>query len=73
MVGTRPNFIKMQSVIKGLLKENSFNTFFVHAGQHYDYEMSKYFLKIWTYLNQIFFLNLENKFSGSNLFYDGRV
>ena len=45
VVGTRPNFIKMQALIKGLLKTNSFNSFFVHAGQHYDYEMSKIFFE----------------------------
>ena len=61
VVGTRPNFIKMQSVIKGLLKENSFNTFFVHAGQHYDYEMSKIFFEDLDLPEPDFFLNLEKQ------------
>ena len=45
VVGTRPNFIKMQSVVKELSKKSRFRSFFVHAGQHYDYEMSKIFFE----------------------------
>jgi UDP-N-acetylglucosamine 2-epimerase (non-hydrolysing) len=44
VVGTRPNFIKMQSLIK-LFFDSKFHSVLVHAGQHYDYEMSKVFFK----------------------------
>jgi len=51
--GTRPNFIKIASLLRAIKKFNEkqgrlFKSILVHTGQHYDYEMS-----------QIFFQDLE--------------
>ena len=42
VAGTRPNFIKISSIIR-YLKPNDFR--FVHTGQHYDKSMSDYFFE----------------------------
>ncbi len=42
VVGTRPEIIKMSSVIKSLLSEDV-DFSLVHTGQHYDAELSKVF------------------------------
>jgi len=44
VVGTRPEIIKMAPVIKEL-ERRGFDFLFIHTGQHYDYEMSKVFIK----------------------------
>jgi len=44
VVGTRPEIIKMAPVVKELEKRGA-EFVFIHTGQHYDYEMSKIFLK----------------------------
>lgn len=41
--GTRPNFIKIAPLLKVLKKEDHFETFLIHTGQHYDVNMSKLF------------------------------
>ena len=61
VVGTRPNFIKMQSVVKEVIKKNNFSSFFVHAGQHYDYEMSKIFFEDLDLPEPDFFFNLKQQ------------
>ena len=42
--GTRPNFIKIASIINNLKLQNEYNRTFkirlIHTGQHKDYEMS---------------------------------
>ena len=43
VVGTRPEIIKMAPVIKELDKRN-IDFYFIHTGQHYDYELSKVFI-----------------------------
>ena len=43
-VGTRPEIIKVYSIIHWL-KELDLNFVFVHSGQHYDYEMSLIFIE----------------------------
>ena len=52
VVGTRPEIIRLSSVINELEKSKSINSILVHTGQNYDYE-----------LNEIFFsdLNLKTK------------
>jgi len=42
VVGARPNFMKMASVIDGMNKLN-FHNILIHTGQHYDENMSKVF------------------------------
>lgn len=44
VVGTRPEIIKMAPVIKEL-ERRGLDFFFVHTGQHYDYEMSRVFIE----------------------------
>ena len=43
IIGTRPEIIKMSSLIQ--LMDKEFNHILVHSGQHYDYEMDKIFFK----------------------------
>ncbi len=46
VVGTRPNLIKMAPVIAELhRREREFEVLLVHAGQHYDVEMSQIFIE----------------------------
>lgn len=46
VVGARPNFVKLVSVYKALLKyKDRLNHIIVHTGQHYDYELSQIFFK----------------------------
>jgi len=44
IVGTRPQIIKTQPVVNGLLK-NGFEVNLIHTGQHYDYKLSQNFFK----------------------------
>jgi UDP-N-acetylglucosamine 2-epimerase (non-hydrolysing) len=44
-VGTRPEIIKMQPVIKELRSRSNIDSLFIHTGQHYDYNMSAIFIK----------------------------
>ena len=44
--GTRPNFVKIASLIKAKEKVScSFNFRLIHTGQHYDDKLSKVFFK----------------------------
>ena len=43
IIGTRPEIIKMSSLIQ--LMDKNFNHVLIHSGQHYDYEMDKIFFK----------------------------
>jgi UDP-N-acetylglucosamine 2-epimerase len=45
VVGTRPQIIKTATVISRLKRMKKCNVSVVHTGQHYDYELSKVFLK----------------------------
>lgn len=51
VVGARPNFMKMAPLYQQIERYNStnaanpINTFIVHTGQHYDYEMSQAFFE----------------------------
>ena len=59
VAGARPNFMKIAPIVRALedgqtASVNSFTWKIVHTGQHYDYEMSQSFSRIWKYPNQIF-------------------
>ena len=43
--GTRPEIIKLSLLIKYLTYDDELETFLIHSGQHYDYEMSDVFFK----------------------------
>ena len=49
--GARPNFVKIAPILQAMQELNEtkgrtfFEPFFVHTGQHYDYEMSKIFFE----------------------------
>jgi UDP-N-acetylglucosamine 2-epimerase (non-hydrolysing) len=43
VAGARPNFMKVAPLIKELQYNKEAETFLVHTGQHYDYNMSKQF------------------------------
>ena len=45
LVGTRPNFIKANPVIKTFLKDSSFFCTLIHTGQHFDNNMSNIFFQ----------------------------
>jgi UDP-N-acetylglucosamine 2-epimerase (non-hydrolysing) len=44
VVGTRPEIIKLSSIIKVLRKQQRFRMHLIHTGQHYDWNMSRVFL-----------------------------
>jgi UDP-N-acetylglucosamine 2-epimerase len=63
-VGTRPEIIKMQPVIKEI--ENSGNAFvFVHSGQHYDFNMSDIFINELDLPKPNFFLGIKASSQGA--------
>lgn len=43
--GTRPEIIKLASIIKLVSKDSLFKPYFVHTGQHYDYLLDKKFFE----------------------------
>ncbi len=45
VVGARPNFVKIAPLIEEMSKFSQVESFLVHTGQHYDYNMSKQFFK----------------------------
>jgi UDP-N-acetylglucosamine 2-epimerase (non-hydrolysing) len=45
VLGTRPEIIKLYSVMKAAETHSIVNPVFIHTGQHYDYEMSQVFLE----------------------------
>ncbi|MFW9987566.1 MAG: non-hydrolyzing UDP-N-acetylglucosamine 2-epimerase [Candidatus Odinarchaeota archaeon] len=45
VAGTRPEFIKLAPILKLIELDPELTLVFIHTGQHYDYEMSKVFLK----------------------------
>jgi UDP-N-acetylglucosamine 2-epimerase (non-hydrolysing) len=45
ILGTRPEIIKLYSVMKAALVQKKVEPVFVHTGQHYDHEMSQVFLE----------------------------
>jgi len=45
IAGTRPELIKLAPLLKIITEDPEFSLLFIHAGQHYDYSMSKIFLE----------------------------
>lgn len=66
VVGSRPEIIKMASVMKELEKRNvGFS--FVHTGQHYDYEMSRVFIEELGLPKPCLSFKLENRSPASQI------
>ena len=59
IIGTRPEIIKMSSLIQ--LMDKEFNHILVHSGQHYDYEMDKIFFKDLNIRDPDYMLNVGSK------------
>ncbi|MBO3754115.1 MAG: UDP-N-acetylglucosamine 2-epimerase (non-hydrolyzing) [Candidatus Brockarchaeota archaeon] len=58
LVGTRPEIIKMQPIIKEIEKRNEFELCFVHTGQHYDWYMAGSFIQELQLPQPKYFLNI---------------
>ncbi len=57
VVGTRPEIIRLSSVIKKLNKSESINHILVHTGQNYDYELNEIFFDDFDLDKPDYFLN----------------
>ncbi len=66
-VGTRPEIIKMQPVLKELKTRRNIELAFIHTGQHYDYNMSSIFLKELDLEEPDFFLNVKSDSPGRQI------
>jgi UDP-N-acetylglucosamine 2-epimerase (non-hydrolysing) len=60
IVGTRPDIIKMQPIIK-CIEERNHILCFIHTGQHYDFNMSDVFLRNLQLPKPDYFLNTGSK------------
>ena len=65
ILGTRPELIKMQPVIREILDRSSFEFVFVHTGQHYDWNMSSVFIEELELPEPDMFLNVKSGSQGS--------
>jgi UDP-N-acetylglucosamine 2-epimerase (non-hydrolysing) len=63
IVGNRPQFIKVASILMQLKKEH--NNILVHTGQHYDKEMSKIFFEELSIPEPRYNLDIRSKTQGS--------
>ena len=61
VVGTRPEIIRLSSVIKKLESSESINHVLVHTGQNYDYELNEVFFKEFEIKKPDYFLNAAGK------------
>jgi UDP-N-acetyl-L-fucosamine synthase len=57
VVGTRPEIIRLSSVINKLEKSNAIEHTLVHTGQNYDYELNEVFFKDFNLRKPDYFLN----------------
>ncbi len=61
VVGTRPELIRLSSIIKRLEKSKILDHYLVHTGQNYDYELNEIFFKDLDLPKPKFFLELADK------------
>jgi UDP-N-acetylglucosamine 2-epimerase (non-hydrolysing) len=57
VIGTRPEIIRLSSVIQRLNSTNAIEHFLVHTGQNYDYELNEIFFNDFNLKKPDFFLN----------------
>ncbi|MEB7715538.1 non-hydrolyzing UDP-N-acetylglucosamine 2-epimerase [Staphylococcus equorum] len=60
VVGTRPEIIRLSSVIQKLEKSDSIDHLLVHTGQNYDYELNEVFFKDFNLKKPDYFLESAN-------------
>ncbi len=60
VVGTRPEIIRLSSVIAKLEKSNAIEHILVHTGQNYDYELNEVFFKDFNLRKPDYFLDAAN-------------
>jgi UDP-N-acetylglucosamine 2-epimerase (non-hydrolysing) len=60
ILGTRPEIIKLYSVMGAAIAHNDVDPIFIHTGQHYDYEMSQVFLEELNLPKPHYFLNVKS-------------
>ena len=61
VVGTRPEIIRLSSVINKLEKSNAIEHILVHTGQNYDYELNEVFFKDFNLKKPDYFLNAATR------------
>ncbi len=66
-VGTRPEIIKMQPVVKELKSRSNIDTYYIHTSQHYDYNMSAIFIKELYLPTPDLFLNVRSDFPAAQV------
>lgn len=66
-VGTRPEIIKMQPIVQELKSRSNIATYYIHTGQHYDYNMSAIFVKELYLPTPDLFLNVKSGFPGAQV------
>ena len=66
-VGTRPEIIKMQPVVKELRTRGNIDLLFIHTGQHYDYNMSSIFIRELDLPKPDLFLNVKSDLPGAQV------
>jgi UDP-N-acetylglucosamine 2-epimerase len=64
--GTRPEFIQLEPIIRELKKRN-IEYFFIHSGQHYDYEMDKIFFDEMHLPTPTHYLSIGSKLPGEQI------
>ncbi len=60
VLGTRPEIIKLYSVMNAAASHKEVTPVFIHTGQHYDYEMSQVFLEELKLPKCHYFLNIRS-------------
>lgn len=67
IVGTRPELIKMQPIIKEIKTRNELELLLIHTGQHYDWNMSGLFIKELEMPQPDVFLNVKSCTHGAQI------
>ena len=64
VIGTRPEIIKMQPIMKEIQNRAKHELIFIHTGQHNDFRTSKIFVDELELLEPNYFLNVRSVFQG---------
>lgn len=65
-VGTRPEFIQIEPLIRELAKRD-INYIFIHSGQHYDYELDKIFFEEMNLPSPTHYLGIGTRFPAEQI------